>query len=126
MTPEDAARRLAAAHPSLSAEILADKLGHLAAPAPGGLAWRRDPLHKSTSPVPFFAEVFGAFAARVSCPVLFVSGGASGYHPPDEAERLATFSRLTKVEVDGAGHMVHWTEPGALVDALARFLSVVP
>jgi pimeloyl-ACP methyl ester carboxylesterase len=85
------------------------------------VAWKFDPMHKTTSPMPFFAKSFEAFARRVACRVLFVSGGALGWHPPDEEERLAAFARLERVELAEAGHMMHWTKPAELVEALVRF-----
>ena len=64
--------------------------------------------------MPFFVKQFVEFAKKVSCPVLFVSGGPLGFHPPDEAERLAAFATCTRAELGDAGHMVHWTQPEAL------------
>jgi pimeloyl-ACP methyl ester carboxylesterase len=72
--------------------------------------------------MPFFAESWMAFASRVTCPVLFVSGGPWGWHPPDEEARLKSFSVLERAEIPDAGHMMHWTEPATLARLLARFL----
>jgi len=57
----------------------------------------------------------------VTCPVLFVSGGAPGWHPADEAERLAMFPHLQRAEIDDAGHMMHWTRPAELARLVAGF-----
>lgn len=123
----EALRRLALNHPGVPADVLATRLPHLAEERPGDgpdhVTWRSDPLHRTTSPVPFFADVFEAFARRVTCPVLFVSGGEKGFHPPDEAERLAAFAQRRQVVVEDAGHMVHWTQPDALASTLAGFLA---
>lgn len=120
---EDALRRLAANHPSVGVEILAHRLPHLASIAGDGrLAWHFDPLHRTTAPMPFLSGLFMEFAKRVTCPVLFVSGGPTGFHPPDEEERLACFARLERAELPSAGHMLHWTEPDALAPILERFL----
>jgi pimeloyl-ACP methyl ester carboxylesterase len=122
----EALTRLGANHPGLPPELLASRLVHLAAARPEDgedrVAWKSDPLHRTISPVPFFAPVFIAFARRVTCPVLFVSGGPKGFHPEDEPERLAAFADLRRVEIEDAGHMVHWTRPEALVAHLAGFL----
>jgi pimeloyl-ACP methyl ester carboxylesterase len=122
----EALRRLGANHPGVPPELLASRLVHLAAERPEDgedrVAWKSDPLHRTTSPVPFFAPVFIAFARRVTCPVLFVSGGPKGFHPEDELERLAAFADLRRVEIEDAGHMVHWTRPEALAAHLAGFL----
>ncbi len=119
MTEEDAMRRLLAAHPRVPRDVLATRLALLFRDG----AWRYDPLHKTTSPMPFFADVFRAFAARVACPVLYVSGGALGWRVPDEAARLAAFARVTHVDLPEVGHMMHWTAPAALADALIAFFA---
>jgi pimeloyl-ACP methyl ester carboxylesterase len=124
MTEEDAMRRLVAGHPRVSRDVLASRLPLLASlGAAGQYTWRFDPLHRTTSPMPFFAKVYAAFAARVPCPVLYVSGGALGYRVPDEAARLAGFAHARHVDLDGAGHMMHWTAPDALSRVLADFLA---
>ncbi|MBS2012171.1 MAG: alpha/beta hydrolase [Deltaproteobacteria bacterium] len=126
-TKEEALKRLAMNHPNVAPAILARCLPHLAQDAgEGRVAWHFDPLHRTTSPVPFFAELFVEFAKKVTCPVLFVSGGPQGYHPPDEAERLAAFARLERAELPSAGHMLHWTQPEALGPILVDFLSAAP
>jgi pimeloyl-ACP methyl ester carboxylesterase len=108
---EEALRRLAANHPRVSPELLRTRLDALARDLPdGGVAWKADPLHTTRSPMPFFAESFKAFARRVTCPVLFVSGGPAGWHPADEEDRLAAFPHVERAELD-AGHMMHWTRP---------------
>jgi pimeloyl-ACP methyl ester carboxylesterase len=122
---EDARRRLATNHPTVPRDVLDHRLPHLVqevtdADGSARVVWRYDPLHRTTSPVPFFAKLFAAFASAVTCPVLFVSGGPTGFHPADEEERLAAFAQLERATLDGAGHMMHWTRPaelGALLDA---------
>jgi len=116
---EDALRRLAIAHPRVPREILETRLPRLFHDG----AWRHDPMHRTTSPMPFFAAVYRAFAARVACPVLFVSGGPLGWRVPDEAERLAAFANVTHVDLPDAGHMMHWTAPAALATALLGFFT---
>jgi pimeloyl-ACP methyl ester carboxylesterase len=135
MTREDALRRLVGAHPRVPREVLASKLPHLvisasethaeagAEEAAETVRWKYDPMHRTTAPMPFFASVYRAYAARVSCPVLYVSGGSIGWRVPDEAERLAAFgARPAHVDLEGAGHMMHWTAPDALARALVEFL----
>jgi pimeloyl-ACP methyl ester carboxylesterase len=116
---EDALRRLAGNHPRVDPAVLRTRLPALARELPDGrAAWKADALHTTRSPVPFFVAGYEAFARRVTCPVLFVSGGKLGWHPPDEDERLAAFARLERAELEDAGHMMHWTRP----DDLARLL----
>lgn len=127
---EDAFRRLCLKHPSVPVEVLRTRLEHLveereeeeADGGGGGVRWRFDPLHRTTAPVPFFARVFVEFARKITCPVLFVSGGPEGFHPADEETRLAAFAHLSRVEIAGAGHMVHWTRPDELASELVTFL----
>jgi pimeloyl-ACP methyl ester carboxylesterase len=124
--PDEARRRLAGNHAGVAPEVLEERLHHLTRPTGGAdarLRWRYDPLHRTTSPVPFFARLFVEFARQVTCPVLFVSGGPTGFHPPDGDERLAAFPRIERVEVAGAGHMLHWTRPEELGALLVRFFS---
>lgn len=122
-TYEQAMDRLAMSHPAVDRGLLATRLAHLAEEvAPGRFAWRFDALHRTTSPMPFFAQLLCAYARKVTCPVLFVSGGPTGFHPPDEDARLAAFAQVRSIELDGAGHMMHWTRPDALAGALLAFL----
>jgi pimeloyl-ACP methyl ester carboxylesterase len=125
---EDARRRLVTNHPTVSRDILDHRLPHLVrdtmdADGAPRVVWCYDPLHRTTSPMPFFAKLFVEFAKQITCPVLFVSGGAKGYHVPDEEERLAAFARLERVTLEGAGHMMHWTQPDELSARLLTFFA---
>lgn len=119
----EARRRLGFAHPNVPAEILDSRLHHLVRDVGSDMVeWLYDPLHRTTSPMPFFAKLFEEYARKVTCPVLFVSGGPTGFHPPDEAARLAAFADLKSVELADAGHMVHWTKPNELSELLVAHL----
>jgi pimeloyl-ACP methyl ester carboxylesterase len=123
LSKDEALRRMAANHPHVAPEVLAHRLPHLTEElGDGRVTWSFDALHRTTAPMPFFAKLFVEFAKKVTCPVLFVSGGPRGYHPPDEAERLAAFGDLRRAELPNAGHMVHWTEPAALTALLIDHL----
>ncbi|HEY2365133.1 MAG TPA: alpha/beta hydrolase [Polyangiaceae bacterium] len=122
MTEEDAMKRLVTSHPRVPRDVLASRLPLLASRDGDRWTWRFDPLHRTTAPVPFFAKTYAAFAARVSCPVLYVSGGPLGWRVPDEAERLRAFPHPTHVDIDEAGHMMHWTKPHELARALTDFM----
>lgn len=116
----EALDRLAANHTGVDRAILEGRIPHLTSPAAGGrVTWSFDVLHRTVSPLGFSAAVYMEFAKLVTAPTLFVDGGATGFHPPDEAERLACFAELERVVLDGAGHMMHWTQPKALAAALA-------
>jgi pimeloyl-ACP methyl ester carboxylesterase len=120
---DEAIKRLAVMHAKVPRELLATRAAHLVKEnADGTLSWRFDPMHRTTSPQPFYADTYKAFARRVTCPVLAVSGGPEGFHPPDEEDRLTAFARLTKHDLPDAGHMMHWTKPRELADQLLAFL----
>jgi pimeloyl-ACP methyl ester carboxylesterase len=121
-TMDDAFRRLAANHPRVATDVLHEKLANLVLDlGHGRVGWRADPLHKTNSPTPFFTEGYVACARRIPCPVLHVSGGPDGFHVDDEATRLDAFRSLERVTLPTAGHMMHWTDPMGLSDALLRF-----
>ena len=91
----------------------------------GTRAWRFDPLHKTTSPSIYRLDHMQPFFAKLTMPVLYV-GGTRGYRLPDEAARLALMPVTAEVaELEGAGHMLHWTHEQALADVIAVFLSRV-
>lgn len=125
---EEAFARLASSHPRVSQATLRERFAQLAedvgvVDGVPRVRWRFDPLHRTTSPTPFFAKTFIEFAKRIACPVLFVSGGPTGFHVDDEEDRLAAFQRLTRETLEGAGHMLHWTRPTELAALLADFFA---
>jgi pimeloyl-ACP methyl ester carboxylesterase len=120
---EDAIARLAAAHPRVDHEIIASRAPRLTRTDESGrLTWAYDPLHRTTSPTPFSADAYASFLREITCPTLFVGGGPQGWHPPDEAERLAHLRDLRCVDLPDAGHMMHWTAPAELAAALLEHL----
>ena len=126
---EEALRRLSGNHPRVAEDVLRRRLEALSRELPdAGFAWKADPMHGTRSPIPFFAESWRAFARRVTCPVLFVSGGPLGWHPQDEEARVAAFAVLQRAEIPDAGHMMHWTEPAKLTRLLLQFFGgdVIP
>jgi pimeloyl-ACP methyl ester carboxylesterase len=123
-TLDDAFRRLAVNHSGVSTEVLRTRVPHLVRDlGDGRVAWRFDPLHRTASPTPFYARTLVAFAKKVTCPTLFVGGGPTGFHPPDEEERLAAFGSLRRVDIADAGHMIHWTVPAELSRVLLEHWS---
>ena len=109
-TREEALRRLAANHPGVSIEVLRAHLDELSVDiGDGHVGWKSDPRHKTVSPMPFSARGYIAFARRVTCPVLYVGGGETGFSAPDAEERLAAFASLERCVIEDAGHMMHWT-----------------
>jgi pimeloyl-ACP methyl ester carboxylesterase len=121
-TLEDALRRLAKNHAGVPLDVLRSHLPELVTDAGDGhVGWKGDPRHKPASPVPFFAGAYLSFAKRVTCPVLYVSGGSTGFHSEDEEARLSAFSTLERFEIPDAGHMMHWTRTDPLAARLETF-----
>lgn len=121
---EEAVSRLARNHPHIAPEVLATRAPRLTSTdAEGRLVWAYDPMHRTRSPIPFQAEAFKVFLGRIACPTLIVSGGPTGWHPPEEAERMACIPRTSFVELPDAGHMLHWTAPADLSRALNAFFT---
>jgi pimeloyl-ACP methyl ester carboxylesterase len=119
-TLDDAVARFARNNPDVSDAVLRRRVPQLLRAVPGGFEWKFDRLHLTVSPVPFFAESFKAFIRRITGPALHVGGGARAHHIPDEEERFACFADLTRVTIEG-GHMLHWTRPAELTEALTTF-----
>lgn len=121
---DDALARLQFHHRRVPAEVLKTRIPHLSRRDETGLSWCYDPQHRRTSPHRFDVETFRAFATQVDCPVRFVSGGPTGFHPSDEQARLAAFPNLVdQVEIADAGHMMHWTRPEACARAIGDFVT---
>jgi pimeloyl-ACP methyl ester carboxylesterase len=119
---QEAVERLVLRHPHVPREVIESRAQLLTRlDDQGRLTWAYDPLHRTTSPTPFNGEAFNAFLALIECPTLVVSGGPAGWHPPDEAARLARLQRATKFELLTAGHMMHWTTPEPLAARLCAF-----
>lgn len=119
---DDAVRRLVANHPRVAREVLASRARWLTRlDAEGRLTWAYDPLHRTTSPMPFQVEMFEAFLAAIRCPTLVVGGGPAGFHPEDEPDRIRKIAGVEVADLPDAGHMMHWTRPAELGGLLARF-----
>jgi pimeloyl-ACP methyl ester carboxylesterase len=124
---QEAVERLVLRHPHVPREVIESRARHLTRlDDQGRLIWAYDPLHRTTSPVPFNIEAFRVFLARIECPTLVVSGGPAGWHPADEAQRIALLQRATTFELPDAGHMMHWTAPGPLAARLSAFFGDPP
>ncbi|WP_437963978.1 alpha/beta hydrolase [Sorangium sp. So ce260] len=121
---QDAIARLVAHHPRVPRDVLATRAPLLTREEPdGGLAWAYDPMHRTTSPLSFQVEAFTSFLERIACPTLVVSGGPTGWHPPDEAARVAKLARAEHVELQDAGHMMHWSAASQLAERLGEFFA---
>jgi len=108
LTPDEAERlagRITTAHPD------------------GGLVWTWDPLHRSTAPFPFSAELFHAWIRAITAPTLLVEGSTSLFRVPDGLERAASLTDARSVSIDGAGHLIHHDRPEALARVIRDHLS---
>ena len=115
---DDALRRMRVQNSQLGGafgRFLADKATQ---PGPEGkLTWRFDPRHRTMSPLPFRAEMFCAFLARIKAPTLVLLG-EKGYRLADEAARLAVMHEPTVREIAATGHMLHWFAPEVVLESL--------
>ena len=93
-------------------------------PAPGGRAFKHDPLHLTRGPYPFRLDLWKAYFAAIQCPVLLLDAADSELPPPpDMAERLAAFARPPRrAMVADAGHMMIRHQPAEVARLLLEFL----
>jgi pimeloyl-ACP methyl ester carboxylesterase len=124
---DEAMERLARRHPRVARKVIESRARMLTrTDEHGTLCWVHDALHRTTSPVPFNAEVFGGFLSQITCPTLAVSGGPEGFQSGDDEARLARIPSVTTLDLPNAGHMMHWTAPEALSAALLAFFGEPP
>ena len=137
-----AADRLRQVHPRLDPDRLERlvELGTIPSPE-GGVEWRFDPLSRD-----WLAGFDPAVAEErwrgIRCPVLVILGGDAWERfwkdrlPPfagveldgpmsttERDRRLACFADVELVEIQNAGHMVHFDAPDELNDAIAEFVA---
>lgn len=114
---DDALERMRAIHGAIDEGLGRFLVARATREVPGGYAWRFDPLHRTTAPVPFRVESFVGFLRRIEAPVRYVAGGR-GFRVPDEAARLAAIRAHDIVEIPDVGHMLHWFTPEAFAEAV--------
>lgn len=86
--------------------------------------WKFDPLHRTTSPQPFYAAQAIEFMRRIQCPVLLIEGKLSHQtERPDKQLRVAAIANRASIQMENAGHMVHHDNPEGLAEAVARFIA---
>ncbi len=120
---EEAARRLRQTNPRIS-EAFAFHLaahGTRKAEKGGGVVWKFDPVHRTRSPQPFYLEQARAFWARVTAPTLLVRGERSPFRW-EAAEHRECIASARRIEIPGAGHMVHHEQPATLAEAITGFI----
>jgi len=118
---EEALTRLASRFPHVSRDLLESRARLLTRSRSGRLSWAYDPLHRTTSPVPFNLDAFKCFLRCITAPTLYVTGGVTGLRVADENERLACIRKAKHIDLPQAGHMMHWTAPEELARNLLAF-----
>jgi pimeloyl-ACP methyl ester carboxylesterase len=88
----------------------------------GGVQWTFDPLHKTWSPRPFQADLFGELLAAISSPTLVVAG-ERGFRLQYEQDRMTKIERHRFIEIPDVGHMIHWFKPHLLASELTGFFA---
>jgi len=122
---EAGARRLQKTAPRLDDERAMVLARHAMRSTPQGTwLWKFDPLHRTTSPQPFYLEQFAAFLSRVSCPTLVVQGAESAQQTRGDTHARSRFLKKPSfVTIQDASHWVQQDNPSALARALAPFLT---
>ena len=121
---EEAAARLRRNYPRLTEKRARHLARHgMRRTERGAWQWKFDPLHRTTSPQPFYLEQFREFLRRISCPTLVVQGSESEHRARgDIQERHGWLGAAGLVTLPGAGHMVQQDNPEGLARTLAPFL----
>ena len=122
---EEAAERFHKVNPRLDAKRAFELTRWGMRPSDKGKwIWKFDPLHRSTSPQPFYAEQAVEFYRRIECPVFVIQGKESRQTArPDMQQRLEPIRDCRRVDINRAGHMVHQDNPEALAKAVIDFLT---
>lgn len=134
---DEATKRVLAKHPALDPERARFLAERGTRPLPdGGVGWKWDPRVQSTW-ASVTREDSEAHWSWIECPVLVVTAGRAGEFwrdrrgmtagdgrlDGDELERrLACFSDVRHIEIEGAGHMVHFDAPDELNRVIDAFL----
>ncbi len=126
LTLEQGAQRLRRTNPRLGSEQALDLARWAMRKTKNGKwVWKFDPLHRTTSPQPFYSKQAFEFFSRIQCPVLIVKGKESHRSPcPDMQQRLKRIAHRTLVEVKDGGHMIHHDNPEGLAAVVEKFLAV--
>jgi pimeloyl-ACP methyl ester carboxylesterase len=122
--PAEGARQLQHTNPRLGAELaLSLARAGMRQTQNGKWMWKFDPLHRTTSPQPFYSAQALEFLRRIECPVLIVEGEQSHQaRRGDKQTRVGVLRDKRIAQVENAGHMVHHDNPGKLAELLADFL----
>lgn len=118
-TIDEAAARMRAENPNLSAELAHHLTVHgVARNEDGSFSWKFDNASRPLHPLRGAPGSFESLWRRITCPTLLVHGSAGWHGDPAKDGRAAHIANARVVEIEGAGHWVHH-------DRLERFLEVV-
>lgn len=122
-----ATRRLLEIYPNLDPAWAARLAEKATRPAPGGprggRVWKRDPLHRTRSPLVFLLPLLEAFIRRIACPVLLVNAAESKFTFLHDRARQALYPNAQLRTLPQAGHMMQLDQPEALADMLHEFFA---
>ena len=92
----------------------------------GTIVLRADPAHRLPNAVQYRRAEAIACWEEITAPVLVVKGEESDFFAGTTNEvgpnEIDAFTRAESVVIPGAGHMVHFEQPGALAAAVEAFL----
>ena len=127
---DEVAARMRRDNPRLSAARAGFLARHWARQLDSGeVALVSDPRHKLVNPYLFRIDEAIACWARVTAPVLLVTGKQSHIpprmkdSPAQLAERTGAFSRRLELELEDCGHMMHHDQPERLAAAIEDFIT---
>lgn len=120
---DDAVLRMKRFNPRLDDALARRLAARITEPVDGGLRWTWDPLHRATNPNPFDPRQFERWVRAIESPTLYIHGADSPFRVPDLDERYSWLARARRVDVDGAGHLIHHDAPDALAALIREFLS---
>ncbi len=92
----------------------------------GTVVLRADPAHRLPNAVQYRRAEARACWEKITAPVLVVKGAESDFFARAEKHagpnEIDAFIEAESIEIEGAGHMVHFEQPGALAAAIEGFL----
>ena len=124
-TLDEVAKRLARMSPGATTDRLLAIAAAAVDETVDGFRWKFDPLHRTTSPIPFDANRFVHFLSAIRCPSLIIWGERSPMRPVDADERMDLIPGLLRQTLAGAAHNLHHERPLELAAMLAAFLGGV-
>jgi len=119
---EAAERRLHEGFPLLDESAARHMVLHGTRSVDGGYLWKYDPVHRTTSPQPYYSQQAWEFWKRVECPMLYVDGGSSAVamSMAEIAGRVEA-TGAQRVTLPGVRHHPHLECPEDLAVLIADF-----